>query len=87
MSGDADLGQHLEHFVSALVRDGRYESRNDVLREGIRLIEQRENRLASLNAALARGNADADAGRVKPAREVADRLTAKYQRMAKDRDD
>lgn len=36
----------------------------------------------NLFASIARGLADADAGRTKPAREVFDRLSAKYQAMA-----
>ena len=42
----------------------------------------RKAKLRELDAALARGLADADAGRVKPLDEVAARLTAKYQAMA-----
>lgn len=82
MPSSANLGQHLEDYVSELVATGRYGSRSEVLREGVRLIEEREKRLAVLDAALARGIADAEAGRVKPAREVGDRLVAKYRATA-----
>ena len=37
------------------------------LREGVRLIQEREARLAALDASIARGLADAEAGQVKPA--------------------
>jgi len=57
-----------------------------VLREGVRLVEEREKTLAALDAALARGLADAEAGRVKPAAEVGARLIAKYEHLADDRD-
>lgn len=83
MASSANLGQHLEQYVSELIKNGRYQSRSEVLREGIRLVEEREKRLVALDAAIERGLADADAGRVKPVREVADRLVAKYQDMAK----
>ena len=53
--------------------------KSEVLCEGVRLIQEREARLAALDAAIARGVADADAGRVKPAAEVFDRLEAKYR--------
>lgn len=53
-----------------------------MLREGVRLVEEREKRLAVLDAALAKGISDADAGRSKPAEEVFDRLEAKYKAMA-----
>jgi antitoxin ParD1/3/4 len=44
-------------------------------------VEEREKRLAALDAALAKGISDADAGRVKPAEDVLDRLEAKYKAM------
>lgn len=78
----ADLGQQLENFVSRLVTTGRYGSKSEVLREGVRLIQDREARLAALDASVARGLADADAGHTKPADEVFDRLEAKYAAMA-----
>ena len=78
----ADLGQ-LEPFVAALVEKGRYNSKSEVLREGVRLIQERERRLAALDASIARGLADADAGRTKPAEEVFDRLERKYRAMAR----
>ena len=77
----ADLGQALETFVGELVANGRYNSKSEVLREGIRLVQDREARLAALDAVIARGLADADAGRTIPAGEVFDRLEAKYRAM------
>lgn len=79
----ADLGQQLESFVTKLVETGRYNSKSEVLREGIRLIQEREARLGVLDQALSRGVADADAGRVKPLGDVAARLEAKYQAMGR----
>ena len=77
----ADLGQQLESFVSRLVATGRYNSKSEVLREGVRLIQDRETRLAALDASIGRGIADANAGNTKPADEVFDRLEAKYRAM------
>jgi len=77
----ADLGQQLESFVAGLVATGRYNSKSEVLREGVRLIQDREARLVALDSSIARGLADADAGRTKPANEVFDRLEAKYRAM------
>lgn len=81
MAQSVDLG-NLEGFVTDLVRSGRYNSKSEVLREGVRLVQEREARLAALDASIQRGLADADAGRVKPAAEVFDRLEAKYRAMA-----
>lgn len=78
----ADLGRRLESFVAKLVKSGRYGSKSEVLREGVRLIQDREARLAALDAAVARGLADAEAGKTRPAANVFDRLEAKYAAMA-----
>ena len=78
----ADLGQPLEAFVSSLVETGRYNSKSEVLREGVRLIQEREARLAALDTSIARGLADAEAGRTEPAEKVFDRLAAKYRAMS-----
>ncbi len=82
MAISADLGNQLETYVTNLVKSGRYHSKSEILREGVRLIQEREARLAILDASLVRGLADADAGRVKPAAAVFDRLEAKYKAMA-----
>jgi antitoxin ParD1/3/4 len=83
MAMSADLGKTLEKFVTKLVATGRYHSKSEVLREGVRLIQERETRLAALDASIARGVADADAGRVKSTSEVFDNLEAKLQAKAK----
>ncbi|CAE6843180.1 hypothetical protein R69658_06821 [Paraburkholderia aspalathi] len=77
----ADLGQQLEGYVSKLVETGRYGSKSEVLREGVRLIQDRETQLVALDTMIERGIADSGAGRGKPAEEVFDRLAAKYQAM------
>jgi antitoxin ParD1/3/4 len=75
----ADLGHQLESFVAKLVETGRYNSKSEVLREGIRLIQEREARLAVLDQALARGIADDEAGRSTPLANVVARLERKYE--------
>ncbi|TMJ03449.1 MAG: type II toxin-antitoxin system ParD family antitoxin [Alphaproteobacteria bacterium] len=83
MPNSVDLGKPLEKFVTGLVKSGRYNSKSEVLREGVRLIQERETRLAVLDGAITRGLADAEAGRLKPAAQVFDRLEAKYRALAK----
>jgi antitoxin ParD1/3/4 len=78
----ADLGNQLESYIASLVATGRYNSKSEVLREGVRLIQDREARLAVLDAAIARGLADAEAGRTADAAEAFDRLEAKYRAQA-----
>lgn len=82
MAISADLGSRLEEIVNQLVSTGRYNSKSEVLREGVRLVEEREKRLTALDATLSKGIADANAGRVKPGDEVLNRLEAKYKAMA-----
>ncbi|WP_397420861.1 type II toxin-antitoxin system ParD family antitoxin [Phenylobacterium sp.] len=77
----ADLGRQLEGYVAQLVETGRYNSKSEVLREGVRLVQEREARLAALDAAIARGLMDAEDDRTVSASEVFDRLGNKYQSL------
>lgn len=79
MPSETGLGKNLEDYVTDLVNSGRYRTRNEVLREGVRLLKDRERKLSKLDAALADGMADAAAGRLKPAKTVLDRLAEKYR--------
>lgn len=81
MAISADLGEKLEAVVNDLVANGRYNSKSEVLREGVRLLQEREAELAKLYAELDKGIASAEAGRFVDADEVFDRLEAKYQAM------
>lgn len=60
------LTNHQASFVEQLVSSGRYQNASEVLREGLRLIEQREAedaaRLASLRDAIGAGVADIEQG-------------------------
>ena len=85
MAISADLGEKLEAVVNDLVKNGRYNSKSEVLREGVRLVQEREEALAQLHVALEKGIRDSEAGRTKPIEEVAERLSAKYRAMAKKR--
>lgn len=85
MASSAKLGERLENYVSELVKNGRYQSRSEVLREGVRLVEEREKRLAMLDSALQRGLDDARDGRVTELSELEARLTGKYEKLV-DRD-
>jgi len=82
MAISVDLGGSLESYITELVRTGRYNSKSEILREGVRLVQEREARLAVLDASIARGLADADAGRVTDAPSMFDRLEAKYRAKA-----
>jgi antitoxin ParD1/3/4 len=49
------LGDHFDAFVAAQVAAGRYQSATDVIRSGLRLLEERETRLKALRKALIAG--------------------------------
>lgn len=51
------LGPHLEAFVQESVATGRYNNVSEVIREGVRLLEEREKALRELDMALAEGEA------------------------------
>ena len=65
MTMSVELGQ-LEQVVERLVKQGRFGSKSEVLREGVRLVEEREAKLALAYAELQKGIDEADAGRLIP---------------------
>lgn len=64
MPSSANLGPVLEKYVDELVATGRYGSRSEVIREGVRLVQEREAALAKLKSEIQKGIDDTKAGRV-----------------------
>lgn len=79
MAISVDLGKTLEGYVETLIDSGRYNSKSEVLREGVRLVQEREAKLAALDASIMRGLEDVAAGRFEDADVVFERLKAKYR--------
>jgi antitoxin ParD1/3/4 len=81
MAISAELGEKLEAVVDDLVTNGRYGSKSEVLREGVRLVQEREAELAEFYAHLEEGLDDIDAGRTYPAEEVFANLRERLRRL------
>ena len=76
------LGSHFDTLIDDLVEGGRYESASDVVREGLRLLEDRETlrriKVEEIRRSIEEGRRS---GVTIPADEVFDRLEAKYAAM------
>lgn len=59
MPSSYTIGDHYEAFVRQLVESGRYASASEVMRDGLRLLEEREQlrqiKLAALREAIQEG--------------------------------
>jgi antitoxin ParD1/3/4 len=82
MAVSADLGTRLELVLETLVASGRYNSKSEILREGVRLVEEREKRLQALDQMLDAGLAHAQAGRIFAGDAVFAELRARYAEEA-----
>jgi len=49
------LGEHFERFIAKQIKAGRFESKSEVVRAAMRLLEAHERKLATLRQALIEG--------------------------------
>lgn len=49
------LGNYFEDFVDSRISEGRYQNASEVIRAGLRLLEEEENKLKSLKQAVQEG--------------------------------
>ena len=76
---NVSIGDRLESFVESAVKSGRYASASEVVREGLRLVEEREVKLQALRETL-----DASIGDPRPSLsddEVGQRLQQRAQSL------
>ena len=70
MPSSYNIGPHYEGFVRELVESGRYASASEVMRDGLRLLEQREEvralELEQLRRTFADGKASGEGEAVDP---------------------
>ncbi|MFC3225603.1 type II toxin-antitoxin system ParD family antitoxin [Marinibaculum pumilum] len=50
-----DLGPHFERLIADEIASGRYASAGEVVRDGLRLVEERRQRLEALDRAIDAG--------------------------------
>jgi antitoxin ParD1/3/4 len=73
---NVSIGERWEGFVETAVKSGRYSSASEVMREGLRLVEEREAKLQALrktlDASIAGGgqNTDDDLARALDAKDA-----------------
>ena len=78
------LGSHFESFIRDQVHSGRFNNVSEVVRAGLRLLEEQEQRKQlELDALRAEIEAGRGSGTPKSADEVFDRLEAKYAARAR----
>ena len=77
---NVSIGERWKAFVDNVVKSGRYGSASEVVREGLRLVEEREAKLRALretlDASIAEGGSFSDA-------DVDDAIEAKAAELAK----
>ena len=77
------LGNHFESFVRKQIDSGRYQSASEVIRDGLRLLEERTAyKQAKLEALRADIQAGIDSGPGRPLEDVAARLKSRYRHFA-----
>ena len=80
------LGSHFESFIKSQVASGRYNNASEVVREGLRLLEDREaQRRLQFEQLRAEVQAGAASGAARPAKVVLDELEARYMAAARER--
>jgi antitoxin ParD1/3/4 len=81
------IGAHFEQLIDSLIESGRFQSRSEIVREGLRLLEEREEerrlKLEKLRASLEEG---IRSGGYRPAEEFLSELRHRYESLAGRRD-
>lgn len=49
------LGNYFEEFIRSTISEGRYKNASEVIRAGLRLLEERENKVKAIREAIQEG--------------------------------
>ncbi|MCW4467771.1 type II toxin-antitoxin system ParD family antitoxin [Flavobacterium sp. MFBS3-15] len=60
------LGNHFEDFIESSISEGRYNNASEVVRAGLRLLEDEENKIMALKKAIQEGMDSGIAGDFEP---------------------
>lgn len=78
---NVNLGPTFDQFVADLLKTGLYQSQSEILRDGLRLLKEREDlkqlRLTELRKEIAVGSEQADRGELVDGDEAFKRIRAK----------
>jgi antitoxin ParD1/3/4 len=80
------IGKHFEDFIKQQIESGRYSNASEVVRNALRLLEEREelreNQIRILRGQIQEGK---ESGPGIPADQVFDRLGTKYRKLTNQR--
>jgi antitoxin ParD1/3/4 len=83
MATSYTIGKHFEGFIEKLIESGRYSTASEIIRDGLRLIEEREQsreaKLEWLRAAIQEG-LDSGPGREVDSKTLAEEVKARGRR-------
>ena len=89
MATSYSIGKHFEAFIARLIASGRYSTASEIIRDGLRIIEEREQdreaKLEWLRAAIQEG-LDSPSEEVDIKELIEDVKTRGRQRLAAERD-
>jgi antitoxin ParD1/3/4 len=78
------IGDHFEDFIRKQIDSGRYNNASEVVRAGLRMLEDYETRMGELRALIDEGDVAIAAGKVKTYAEP-EELTAYIVKRGKER--
>ncbi len=79
---NVSVGKHWEEFIDALVKSGRYASATEVMREGLRLVEEREAKFKSLRETIEASLAEGGENTIAEARARIEKRSAQAAKSA-----